>query len=75
MDNKWNQANNLAKLRGKDAAGRKKETLRQRPVPVETGFYMERPPEYDSLEEPAQYAARMYQNIRALGPVTSEKSK
>ena len=71
----WQQANRQAKLRGKDAVGRKKEALRQRPVPVETRFRMERPPEYDSLEEPAQYAARMYQSIRALGAVTSGKSK
>ena len=68
----WYQAKRQAKFRGKDAVGRKKEALRHRPVPVETRFYIERPSEYCSDEEPAQYAARMYQSIRVLGP---EKSR
>ena len=68
----WYQAKKLAELRGKETAGKKKEALRQKPVPVESRFCMESPAEDMADADPVQYAARMYQSIRALGPEISE---
>ena len=71
----WNRGHGEAIKRGKNNIGKKKEMLRQKPVPVETSFVYKRRKNSMDTASPVQIAIQMYRSIQPRGTKNTVRKK